>query len=117
MCIFADRCDLAAAQEVLVDLPADAYGQVYVASEGWPGHLVTPERVQINWVQPYPGRCALTDAMAAWAAEWLPDGAGPGDHTPTVWVLPGAAAAVTASGDECVTRLITVLPSDQFIHG
>ena len=118
MCIFADACDFLAAQQVLLGLPADAYGQVYIADgeqQGIP--LEAPTRVQVNRMSPSRGRCVLAEAMSAWAAEWLPDGTTSGSDSPTVWVLPGATAALSAADHECVTRLITALPSDQLIHG
>lgn len=114
VCIFADSCDFAAAQQVLLGLPADAYGQVYVADGEMP--LGAPERVQINQVTSGPGRCALAEALAGWSAEWLPE-CGTGAESPTVWVLPGATATLAAADHEGVRRLITVLPSDQLIHG
>lgn len=117
MCIFADSCDLSAAQQVLLSLPADAYGQLYITADPDSLPLLAPERVQVNWVRPRPGRCALADAMSGWAAEWLADRSGPASQGPTVWVLPGASATLAASEHECVTRLITVLPSSQLIHG
>lgn len=115
MCIFADTCDLVAAQQVLLALPADAYGQVYIADDALP--VCGPERVQINRVRTRPGVCALAEAMSGWAAEWLPEGIDAVSDTPTVWVLPGASAALAAADHECVTRLITALPSSQLIHG
>ncbi|WP_256838549.1 hypothetical protein [Ornithinimicrobium faecis] len=118
VCIFAAACDVAAAQQVLLDLPGDAYGQVYLAddtADGMP--LTAPERVQVNRVRPHRGSCALADAMSGWAAEWLPEGVGPVGDSPTVWVLPGATTALAAADHECVTRLITALPSNQLIHG
>lgn len=115
MCIFADACDSAAAQHVLSSLPADTYGQVYVADDTMP--LGAPERVQVNRVTSGPGRCALAEALAGWSAEWLPDCAATTTDTPTVWVLPGATTALSASDHEGVLRLITALPSDQLIHG
>lgn len=118
VCIFAEACDFAAAQEVLLGLPADAYGQVYLAVDASGGiPLTAPERVQVNTVRPSPGSCALADAMSGWAAEWLPEGTGPVSDGPTVWVLPGATTALAAADHECVTRLITALPSNQLIHG
>lgn len=115
VCIFAESCDVAAAQQVLLDLPPDAYGQVYVADDALP--LGAPARVQINRVTSRPGRCALAEALSGWAAEWLPEGAASTDESPTVWVLPGATASLAASEHECVTRLLTALPSHQLIHG
>lgn len=116
VCIFADTCDVAAAQQVLLGLPADAYGQVYLAGdEGLP--LGAPARVQVNRVSSRCGSCPLAAAMTAWAAEWLPESATPAEQTPTVWVLPGATEALRSAEHECVTRLITALPSDQLIHG
>lgn len=115
VCIVADACDFAAAQQVLLGLPADAYGQVYVADDTLP--LGAPERVQVNRVTSRPGQCALAEALSGWAAEWLPEGAASAGASPTVWVLPGATAALAASEHECVTRLLTALPSDQLIHG
>lgn len=115
MCIFADTCDVAAAQQVLLGLPADAYGQVYLAGdEALP--LGAPARVQVNRVSSRCGACPLAAAVGAWVAEWLPEG-GSGDDAPTVWVLPGATTALAAAGHEGVTRLITALPSNQLIHG
>ncbi|NLG23491.1 MAG: hypothetical protein GX555_18925 [Actinomycetales bacterium] len=115
VCIFADACDFAAAQEVLLGLPADAYGQVYVADDTMP--LGAPARVQVNRVTSSPGRCALAEALSGWSAEWLPECAASAAESPTVWVLPGATATLAASDHEGVRRLITVLPSDQLIHG
>ncbi|MCK0113132.1 hypothetical protein MWU75_13360 [Ornithinimicrobium sp. F0845] len=115
VCIFAGACDAAAAQEVLLSLPADAYGQVYVADDTMP--LGAPERVQINRVTSRPGACAMAEALSGWSAEWLPECAAAAGESPTVWVLPGAAAALAAADHESVTRLITVLPSNQLIHG
>lgn len=117
MCIFADACDLSAAQKVLLDLPADAYGQLYINDDGVPVSLMAPERVQVNRLRACPGRCALADALSGWAGEWLPEGWDPTGETPTVWMLPGATARLCASDHDGVTRLITVLPSDQLMHG
>lgn len=118
MCIFADACDFAAAQQVLLGLPADAYGQVYIADgEQSAIPLEAPTRVQVNRMRPRAGGCALAEAMSGWAAEWLPSGTTAGSDSPTVWVLPGATTALSAADHECVTRLITALPSDQLIHG
>ena len=115
MCIFAGACDRAAAEQVLQGLPADAYGQVYVADDAMP--VGAPERVQVNRLASRLGRCALADALSGWCAEWLPDGAAPTSDAPTVWVLPGATTALSATDNEDVARLITALPSDQLIHG
>lgn len=115
VCIFAAACDVAACQEVLRALPADAYGQVYVADET--ATLGAPERVQVNRVTSRPGRCALTEALSGWSAEWLPECAASTQESPTVWVLPGASATLSASGDDAVRRLITVLPTEQLLHG
>ncbi len=102
---------------MLLSLPSDAYGQVYIATDRR-GHqaLIAPDRVQINRVRQRPGSCALGEALAGWTAEWLPEG-GSGDDVPTVWVLPGATTALAAADHEGVTRLITALPSSQLIHG
>lgn len=121
VCIFADACDAAAAQQVLHALPADAYGHLFLVSDPWTvseadSPLEGPARVQITLVTPRPGRHALAEAMTGWAAEWLPSGVTV-SASPTVWVLPGASAALSAAGHECVTHLITALPSDQLIHG
>lgn len=115
VCIFAGACDSAAAQEVLLGLPADAYGQVYVADDTMP--LGAPERVQVNRVTARPGECALAQALTGWAAEWLPECGDATTETPTVWVLPGATATLAATEHEGVRRLITALPSHQLIHG
>lgn len=117
VCIFADACDLSAAQQVLMDLPGDAYGQVYINADGDTVPLAAPERVQVNCLRACADRCALADALSGWAGEWLPSGLAPTGEGPTVWVLPGASARLSASDHESVTRLITELPSDQLIHG
>lgn len=117
VCIFADACDLLAARQLLLELPDDAYGQLYISADHEPIVLPAPSRVQVSWLGHRVGACALAEAMAGWAAEWLPDGTDPEQQGPVVWVLPGAAAALAASGHECVTRLITVLPSSQLIQG
>lgn len=118
MCIFADACDVAAAQHVLRGLPEDAYGQVYLADDSRDAlPLDAPPRVQINRVCTRAGAGALADAMAGWAAEWLPAGSEPACDGPTVWVLPGAASRLTAGEHDCVTQLITALPSNQLLHG
>lgn len=102
---------------MLLGLPADAYGQVYIAGDDEAVPLGAPSRVQVNWVRSRSGLCPLAAAMSGWAAEWLPDCALPDSQTPTVWVLPGATAALSAADHDCVTRLITALPSEQLIHG
>ncbi|GAA1139237.1 hypothetical protein GCM10009583_06190 [Ornithinicoccus hortensis] len=122
MCIFADACDRLAAQQVLLDLPADAYGQVYInTGTDLPDddalRLVAPARVQVNSLQTRPGRCALTDALTGWTGEWLPEGTAASTESPKVWVLPGASARLGVTQPDGVTRLITALPSDQLIHG
>lgn len=122
VCIFADACDRQAVQQVLFDLPSDAYGQVYINSatdlDGDESLLLAaPERVQVNSLQTCAGRCALSEALTGWAGEWLPEGTDGSSESPTVWVLPGATARLSASQQEGVARLITALPSDQLIHG
>lgn len=116
VCIFAAACDLTVAQEVLLGLPPDAYGQVYLADTD-EVDLVAPARVQVNRLSPALGPCPLAEAMTGWAAEWLPEGVELTGDIPTVWVLPGATDDLRSAGHECVTRLITALPSDQLIHG
>lgn len=175
VCIFADGCDRAAAQQLLATLPRDTYGHVFIAADavdaqgrslpddgplasgpavnepvlgtsvddlgdtsvhalvdamvdevavgvvaapakGACADLAAPERVQVSWLSSRGGPCPLAEAMSGWAAEWLP-GEGCAEDAPTVWLLPGASTRLSGGDHDCVTRLITALPSDQLIHG
>ncbi len=108
-----------AAQQVLSGLPADAYGQAFVVDDGsvTAPLLDAPPRVQVCVLPARERRCVLAEAVQGWAAEWLPEDATPGADGPTVWVLPGAAAALAGGGHDGVTRLVTALPTHQLMQG
>ena len=109
-----------AAQQVLSGLPADAYGQAFVVADATSVTaplLDAPPRVQVCVLTACEQRCVLAEVVSGWAAEWLPQDAVPGEDVPSVWVLPGAAAALAGGGHEGVTRLITALPTHQLMQG
>lgn len=117
MCIFADLRDVPAAQRLLVDLPHDVFGQVYLSSEIDLGPLIAPPRVQTVWLRPTLTSCAVSRAFNAWASEWIVDDAAAHQQLPLVWIFPWAAAALTAADEESVTRVITSLPSSHLAQG
>jgi len=85
--IAGDERDLPAIAHVLWLLPEDTYGQVFIETLSDDGHepLPTPERVAVTWLArsrressspllAFADRGeALAQAIAGWAAEWLPD--------------------------------------------
>lgn len=97
---------------LLLALPRDGYGQVFVEGtgpaplHGWPGPAgVTPMRVRQDLAPardgrlPQPGE-ALAEALRCWAAEWLP---APGDPSPvplTLWVGAAGHAPIDRFCDE-----------------
>lgn len=118
VCIFADLRDLPAVERLLADLPGDVYGQLYIASEFEFGQLPGPERIQAMWIAPgFTQGCVLSGALASWSAEWLTDEALATGDLPLVWVFPWAAAALAKTGAECVTRMVTQLPSTHLAEG
>lgn len=90
--IAGDTQDLDNIRAALSVLPTHAYGQVYVsASADLVATLSAPARMTIHRVDEETG--CLSDAVAAWVAEWVPD-----EHDPqrsvTVWIGSHAGADV-----------------------
>jgi NADPH-dependent ferric siderophore reductase len=89
-----DETDLRDLHALIATLPADAYGQVYVEVDAAERieSLATPARVVTTWLVREPAAEAgalLADAVAAWIAEWMPEGAC--DQRRIAWI--GCAAA------------------------
>lgn len=85
-----DVCDVPAIRVILAALPDDAYGQVFleVTSPAQVVPVTAPPRVTVTWLHrdrvfseirnslgAMPGE-ALTRAVSAWVAEWMPDDPG-----------------------------------------
>lgn len=90
--IAGDVSDLQSIRAALTVLPAHAYGQVYVSAPAdQVADLVAPARMTIHHVDEQ--ATSLSDAVAAWVAEWVPE-----EHDPqrsvTVWIGSHAGADV-----------------------
>lgn len=93
-----DSADLPSIRRILADLPGDAYGQVFIeiASRVQIETLARPDGVIVHWLR-RDLRCSRIDglaprgslaarAIAAWAAEWMPDDADSEGADVTLWI-------------------------------
>ena len=82
----ADHADLRDVEQLLADLPRDAYGQVFLTVPTATSVMVAaPPRVAVCLLpgdEPASGLCA---ALTGWASEWLPDEPWL-DPRPVTWV-------------------------------
>lgn len=82
--IAGQLADLDEISLALALLPPDTYGQVLVeAPAGSLVPLIAPPRVSIQRIDPATG--SLAGAVAAWAAEWVPDEPDP-RRTVSAWL-------------------------------
>lgn len=94
--------DLDAIRAIVSQLPEHAYGQILIESDGLgpvPA-LDAPARVTVSVLspagRPTPGQgTLLAEAVAAWAAEWMPEDPEAGREL-TVWVGDRASESVNA---------------------
>ncbi|QJU54928.1 SIP domain-containing protein [Herbiconiux sp. KACC 21604] len=119
-----DTTDLTPIRRILSELPADAYGQVYIeiVSPIQIRELPRPAGVNLTWLRrdlvPHgllviaPRGELIRSAVSAWVAEWMPEATSEGGDRIVLWVGCNASPRVGALYRELASRLSAAAPGE-----
>jgi NADPH-dependent ferric siderophore reductase len=112
-----DTTDLTPIRRILSELPADAYGQVYleIVSPIQIRPIERPEGVSLTWLRrdlvPHglleiaPRGELIRSAVTAWVAEWMPEAPSEGGERIHLWVGCNASPRVGSLYRELASKL------------